>query len=30
MDRCPELGLKFGVHLMRGIPRKVYELINEF
>jgi alpha-galactosidase len=25
-DRCHELGLKFGVHLMRGIPRKAYEL----
>ena len=24
--RCHELGLKFGVHLMRGIPRKAYEL----
>lgn len=24
--RCKELGLKFGVHLMRGIPRKAYEL----
>jgi alpha-galactosidase len=22
IDRCHELGLKFGVHLMRGIPRK--------
>lgn len=26
VDRCRELGLKFGVHLMRGIPRKAYEL----
>lgn len=25
-DRCHKLGLKFGVHLMRGIPRKAYEL----
>ncbi|MBF0196330.1 MAG: glycoside hydrolase family 27 protein [Planctomycetes bacterium] len=25
-DRCHELGLKFGVHLMRGIPRKAYEM----
>lgn len=25
-DRCHELGLKFGVHLMRGIPRKAHEL----
>jgi len=24
--RAHELGLKFGVHLMRGIPRKAYEL----
>lgn len=24
-DRCRELGLKFGVHLMRGIPRKAYD-----
>lgn len=24
--RCHELGLKFGVHLMRGIPRKASEL----
>lgn len=24
--RCRELGLKFGVHLMRGIPRKAVEL----
>jgi hypothetical protein len=24
--RCYELGLKFGVHLMRGIPRKAYEM----
>jgi alpha-galactosidase len=24
--RCHELGLKFGVHLMRGIPCKAYEL----
>jgi len=26
VDRCHELGLKFGVHLMRGIPRKAYDL----
>ena len=26
VDRCHELGLKFGVHLMRGIPRKAVEL----
>ena len=26
VDRCHSLGLKFGVHLMRGIPRKAYEL----
>ncbi|MEM9159686.1 MAG: glycoside hydrolase family 27 protein [Verrucomicrobiota bacterium] len=25
VERCGELGLKFGVHLMRGIPRKAYE-----
>lgn len=25
VDRCHKLGLKFGVHLMRGIPRKAYE-----
>ena len=25
-DRCHALGLKFGVHLMRGIPRKAYEM----
>lgn len=25
VKRCRELGLKFGVHLMRGIPRKAYE-----
>ncbi|MBT7171960.1 MAG: glycoside hydrolase family 27 protein, partial [Phycisphaerales bacterium] len=25
-DRCHALGLKFGVHLMRGIPRKAYTL----
>jgi len=25
-ERCHALGLKFGVHLMRGIPRKAYEL----
>ena len=24
--RCKELGIKFGLHLMRGIPRKAYEL----
>jgi alpha-galactosidase len=26
IERCHELGLKFGVHMMRGIPRKAYEL----
>lgn len=26
IKRCHELGLKFGVHLMRGIPRKACEL----
>jgi len=26
VERCHELGLKFGVHLMRGIPRKAYDL----
>ena len=26
VKRCHELGLKFGVHLMRGIPRKACEL----
>lgn len=26
IERCHELGLKFGIHLMRGIPRKAYEL----
>lgn len=26
IDRCHELGLKFGLHLMRGIPREVYRL----
>ncbi len=25
-DHCHALGLKFGLHLMRGIPRKAYEL----
>ena len=25
-ERCHELGLKFGVHLMRGIPRKAYKM----
>lgn len=25
-DRCHQLGLKFGIHMMRGIPRKAYEL----
>jgi alpha-galactosidase len=25
IDRCHEKGLKFGVHLMRGIPRKAVE-----
>jgi len=25
VDRCHQLGLKFGVHMMRGIPRKAYE-----
>lgn len=26
IDRCHELGIKFGVHLMRGIPREVVRL----
>ena len=26
VERCHDLGLKFGVHLMRGIPRKAYEM----
>ncbi|MHC4118332.1 MAG: glycoside hydrolase family 27 protein [Planctomycetota bacterium] len=26
IDRCHKLGLKFGVHLMRGVPRKAVEL----
>jgi len=26
VTRCHELGLKFGVHLMRGIPRKACEM----
>jgi hypothetical protein len=26
IDRCHELGMKFGVHMMRGVPRKAYEL----
>ena len=26
IDECHKLGLKFGVHLMRGIPRKAVEL----
>ena len=26
VERCHVLGLKFGVHLMRGIPRKAYQL----
>lgn len=25
-DLCHDLGLKFGVHLMRGIPRKAYQM----
>lgn len=25
-EKCHELGLKFGLHLMRGIPRKAYEM----
>ncbi len=25
-DRCHELGLKFGIHMMRGIPRKAYDM----
>ncbi|MEC7280517.1 MAG: glycoside hydrolase family 27 protein, partial [Verrucomicrobiota bacterium] len=25
-ERCHELGLKFGLHLMRGIPRKAHEM----
>lgn len=24
--RCHELGLKFGIHMMRGIPRKAYDM----
>lgn len=26
IDRCHALGLKFGIHMMRGIPRKAVEL----
>jgi hypothetical protein len=26
VDRCHQLGLKFGIHMMRGIPRKAYEM----
>lgn len=26
IDRSHELGIKFGIHLMRGIPRKAYDL----
>ena len=26
IDRCHELGLKFGIHLMRGIPREAVRL----
>ncbi len=26
IQRCHKLGLKFGIHLMLGIPRKAYEL----
>lgn len=26
IDRCHELGLKFGLHLMRGIPREVVHM----
>jgi len=26
IDRCHALGLKFGLHMMRGIPRKAYDL----
>ncbi len=26
IDRCHELGIKFGLHLMRGIPREVVRL----
>jgi alpha-galactosidase len=26
IDRCHELGLKFGLHMMRGIPRKAYDM----
>lgn len=26
IDRCHELGLKFGIHMMRGIPRKAYDM----
>ena len=25
-DRCHQLGLKFGIHMMRGIPRKAVEM----
>ena len=26
INRCHELGLKFGIHMMRGIPRKAYDM----
>lgn len=26
IDRCHKLGLKFGIHMMRGIPRKAYDM----
>lgn len=26
IERCHELSLKFGIHMMRGIPRKAYEM----
>lgn len=26
VERCHQLGLKFGIHMMRGIPRKAYEM----
>lgn len=26
IERCHALGLKFGIHMMRGIPRKAYDM----
>lgn len=26
IDRCHALGLKFGIHMMRGIPRKAFDM----